>query len=289
MRTWDLKIIILKMFGDREFYGYEIHKKLASENIRMEISRLYRILNEMMQEGLLDGRWEKSQRGPRRRIYQIGKEGRTALEKILLDAIKTVHMFYGKYLMSLLPKVNVFKNVFGQLTVGLEDDSNIACVTLQYSPMHEGLMRYVYKISPQGQTYLIKPSSVQTNLKLDNLTVLAGSYSPIFLRKDFLDLLLIIDLPPKDSLPKAVKEWNRVLRQSGRLAIITPTILLQKYEDPLNIGDFVEKHEHETIEQHDRVDKPFLQQLLNRHFNKVEERDIVHMTTISATEPKGFN
>jgi len=289
VRKWDLKTMILKMFGDREFYGYEVHKKLASENIKMEISRLYRILNEMMKEGLLAGRWEKSQLGPRKRVYQIGKKGRKALEKILLDAIKTVHMFYGKYLMSLLPKVNVFNNIYEPLTVGLQEKSNIACVTPQYSPMHERFMRYVHKILAQGQIYIIKPSSVQIDLKLDNLTVLAGSYSSIFLRKDFLDLLIIIDLPPKNSLPTALKEWHRVLRQSGKLAIMTPTILLQKYEDPLNIGDFVEKYEHETIEQQERVDKEFLQQLLNGHFNKVEERDIVHMTIISATEPKEFS
>lgn len=288
MRTRDFKRIILKMFGDREFYGYEVHKTLASEDIKMEISRLYRVLNEMMREELLTGRWVKSQLGPRKRVYQIGRKGRKELDRILLGAIKTVHMFYGKYLMSLLPEVNVLGNVFGQLTVGLEEKSNIACVTPQYSPMHERFMRYVHKISPQGKIYVIKPSSVQIDLKLDNLTVLAGSYTSIFLRRDFLDLLVIIDLPSKNSLAPAFKEWSRVLRQGGKLAILTPTILVQKYEDPMTIGDFVEKYEHETIEQREMVDKEFLQQVLNSHFNKVEEREVVHMTIISASEQKDF-
>lgn len=286
MRTRDLQRIILRMFGDREFYGYEVHKRLASEDIKMEISRLYRILNEMMREGLLDCRWEKSRLGPRKRVYQVGRKGRKELDRILMDAIKTVHMFYGKYLMSLLPTVNVFGIIFGHLTVGLEAKSNIACVTSQHSPMHERFLRYVSKISDQGAIYVIKPSSIQIDLKLDNLTVLAGNYSSIFLRKDYLDLLVIIDLPPKNSLAAALKEWHRVLRQHGKLAILTPTILLQKHEDPLTIGDFVEKHEHETIEQHEKVDKPFLQQLLRSHFHKVDERDVVHMTVIAATEPK---
>lgn len=64
MRTEDLKNIILRMFGHKKFYGYEIHKKLASENIKIEISRLYRVLNEMMKDKLLEGRWEKSHIGP---------------------------------------------------------------------------------------------------------------------------------------------------------------------------------------------------------------------------------
>jgi DNA-binding PadR family transcriptional regulator len=48
------------MIGRRELYGYEIHKMLAIEGSDVEISRLYRILNEMSKEGLLEGRWAKS-------------------------------------------------------------------------------------------------------------------------------------------------------------------------------------------------------------------------------------
>jgi len=50
MRTKDLKMFILKMFGGREFYGYDVHKKLGSEDVKIAISRLYRVLNEMLRE-----------------------------------------------------------------------------------------------------------------------------------------------------------------------------------------------------------------------------------------------
>jgi len=48
------------LFGNREFYGYEVHKVLVSEDVKVEISRLYRVHNEMMREVLLEGRWKKS-------------------------------------------------------------------------------------------------------------------------------------------------------------------------------------------------------------------------------------
>jgi len=60
MRTGDLKQVTLKLFGNREFYGYEVHKVLVSEDVKVEISRLYRVHNEMMREVLLEGRWKKS-------------------------------------------------------------------------------------------------------------------------------------------------------------------------------------------------------------------------------------
>ncbi len=52
MRTVDLKRTILKVFGDREFYGYDVHKVLVSR--RVETSRLYLVLTEMLREGLLE-------------------------------------------------------------------------------------------------------------------------------------------------------------------------------------------------------------------------------------------
>ena len=68
--------------------------------------------------------------------------------------------------------------------------------------------------------------------------------------------------------------------------ILTPTVLIHKYEDPLTIGDFVEKYEHETIEEGEQTNKEFLQALLKNFFNKVEERQIVHMTIFLASEPR---
>ncbi len=283
MRTVDFKKTILKMFGGREFYGYEAHKLLLSRGVEIEISRLYRVLIEMLREELLEGRWEKSSEGPKRRIYRMAEKGRDELNEIFLDAIQIVHMFYGKYLMGLSPEVDVLDSVFSSLTENLQVASNIACVTRQYTPMHEWFLRTAKRISPQGKIYLIKQESVQEDLNLDNLTVMDGSHCDISLRNDFLDLLVIMDLPPKSSLELAVREWNRVLRHDGKLGILTPSILLQEHEDPLTIGDFVEKHEHEIIEKGEKIDKKSLQAQLRDLFIGFEERQIVHMTIITAS------
>ncbi|UCC33130.1 MAG: helix-turn-helix transcriptional regulator [Candidatus Bathyarchaeota archaeon] len=286
MRTEDLKKTVLKMFGGREFYGYEVHKILLSRDVDIEISRLYRVLTEMMREGLLEGRWEKSRKGPKRRIYKIGEKGRDELDKMFLEAIQIVHMFYGKYLMGLVPKVNVLDIIYSPLTEGLEARSNVACVTPQYTPMHGWFVQTAHGISPQGQIYLIKPKLVEIDLNLENLTVMNGSYSDISLREGLLDLLVIVDLPRKNSLEAALKEWHRVLKPDGKLGIVTPSILLQEHEDPLTIGDFVEKYEHETIERGEKIDRRFLQTQLKSFFTRVKERQIVHMAVIQASPRK---
>jgi PadR family transcriptional regulator PadR len=286
MRAQELKRTILRMYGGGEFYGYDVHKRLALAGIQVEVSYLYRVLNEMLREGLLEGRWEKSPLGPRKRIYRVDKQGREELERTLLDAIGTVHMFYGKYLMGLAPKLNVVEDICTPLMDGLQEKCNIGVLASQYSPMIEGLIRTMRGISPGGKTFLIKPASGPDDLKLHGLTVIAGTYNDIPLRKDLLDLLLVIGLPPKNSLATALAHWHRVLNSGARLAVMVPTILLEAYEDPLTIGDFVEKHEHETIEMGERIDKEALLALLKDAFIRVEERQIVHITILQASRPQ---
>lgn len=286
MKTADFKNIILKMFGNREFYGYEIHKMLASEGFNVEISRLYRILGEMSKEGLLQGRWEKSQLGPDRRVYKLGTNGKNELNKILFDAISTVHSFYGMYLINLSPKVNVIDNIMNPLIGGLKDNETIAFITSRYSPMNEVIVSYLHNKMPQGKIFLVKPKSISLDLRLDNVLLMDGSFGDIPLKDDYVDLLFIIDLPNENALEKAVKEWRRVINKNGILAILTPTILVSKYEEPMSIGDFVEKYEHEAIEKGLRIDREHLQAFLDNSFNVVHERDFVHMTIFMASEKK---
>jgi DNA-binding PadR family transcriptional regulator len=282
MRTRDLKGIILKMFGDSEFYGYDVHKELLALDMKIEISRLYRVLKEMLREGLLDWRWEKSYLGPKKRVYRLGEKGRKELDNILLGAIRTVHMFYGKYIMNLTDQVNPVDSLCSLLVDDLKGD-NLGYLTGRYSGMNELMVRQLHGQVPSVMTYFIKPDSVQIELKLDNLVFLDGTYDSVPLRKDYLDLLVVVDLPPIDTLEEALREWRRVVKQDGRLAILAPTILMNKYKDPLTIGDFVERHEHETIEKGTQIDREYLQSLIETHFKKIEESQILHITALIAS------
>jgi DNA-binding PadR family transcriptional regulator len=289
LRTVDFKNNILKMFGSRELYGYEIHKMLAIEGSDVEISRLYRILNEMSKEGLLEGRWAKSQLGPERRLYTIGTNGRNELNKILLDAISTVHSFYGRYLVNLAPKFNMIESIIIPLTGGLKGNENIAFIAPRCSPMYDVILSYLKREVPQGKIFFVEPKSVKSDLRRDDILLVDGSYVDIPLKDDYVSLVFVIDLPNQDVLEKALKEWSRVINQNGTIAILTPSILVSKYEEPMSIGDFVEKYEPEAIEKGLHADKEHLKALLNRFFNVVHEMELVHMTTFTASQKKVGN
>ena len=285
MRTDELKKVILKMFGGSELYGYDVNRRLALQGVDVELSRLYRVLNEMKKDGLLNDRWERSHHGPRKKMYSVSEKGEEELNKILLEAIGTVHRFYGEYLMSLYPEINVFGDVLGLLAEGLEGHEKIAYLTSKYLGSHELIVSRLKEMIPDGKIYIVKPDSLDISVNLENVYIQNGSYDDIPFKNGFVDRLILIDLPNKDAIEDSAREWQRVVHEKGMLSIFTPTILIQKQDDPLTIGDFVEKHEHEIIEKGEHVDRGLLLSTLGNLFQKVVEREAVHMSIISAQEP----
>ena len=286
MRTDDYKIAILKIFKGKEFHGYEAHKRLASEDIEIEISRLYRILNEMLREGLLEGRWARSQLGPKMRVYRVGKEGDEKLNKILNEAIETVHYFYSEYLRGLPSEVNAFNIICSLLSRGLNEKASIVYITAQYSTPHERILRGLHSQIPEAKIYLVKPDSLVVDLKLDNLVFLDyGPQHSIPLRDSYADLIVVADIPKQRSLENALSELSRVSKQEGKLAFIAPTVAVKKYEDPMDIGDFIEKHEHEAnFGNDDYADEILIERALKKSFRKVEAKQVIHVTIIQASE-----
>jgi DNA-binding PadR family transcriptional regulator len=271
------------MFRGNDFYGYDIHKRLQTEGVEVELSRLYRVLNDMLKEGLLDSRWEKSSSGPRKRMYQIGAMGKKELNKILLDSISTIHSFYGDYLLSIRSKVDVFGKILGFITDDLKGNENIAYVCNRFIGMDQMIVSQIYRKVPEGNVYLIKPSHVEADLILDKLSILDGDYDNIPLRSNHIDRLVSVSLPRKVSFEGSIKEWDRVVNSGGSVAILTPAILLQKYEDPLSIGDFVERYEHEFIEEGEHIEGDYVLNEIKQYFQDVAELNYVHITAILAS------
>jgi DNA-binding PadR family transcriptional regulator len=285
MRTVDFKITILKMFRRGEFYGYDIHRRLEREGIEIEFSRLYRILNGMDKENLLKSRWEKSTAGPRKKIYTIGEEGIKELRKIFLEAVGTVHDFYGDYLFGLYPKIKIFDEVFDWLMGGLKGSEKVGYLINNNSTMHEMVIHNLRRRIPQGRLYIIVSKKYTRKLNVESVEVIRGEYDNISLKNNFLDMIVTIEPSSKEILEVSLREFSRVLDQDGRLGIIAPSVLVQKQEDPLTIGDFIEKNEHEVIEHGKPLEKEYLFKIMRKYFQTIKEKELVHMTLIQASIP----
>lgn len=281
LRTDDLKRAILLMLRNDEFYGYDINRRLAQQDMSSNISRLYGILNEMQKDRLLRDRWERSKEGPRKKMYSLTDKGREALNEILLDAISTVHLFYGDYLKSLFPRVDVFGEIMGVLTNGLNEGDSTAYISHDFSGINQVLIRSIRKTNPQGKLYLIKPSGLDFSIDMENTNIIDGVYHDLPFKDDFIDRLVVIGVPTPETLVESTKEWSRVVKDGGRLTVITPSILIQEHEEPMTIGDYVEKYEHQIIEKGSILDPEKFISSLRSNFANVVESEAIHITFIT--------
>jgi PadR family transcriptional regulator PadR len=281
MRTPELKKTILEMAGLNEFYGYEIHQELAEKNINVGIGRLYAILGEMKSDGLLKDRWEKSNSGPRRRIYRIASKGKVERERILMEAIKTVHDFYIEYLLSLPPELSAFDTISTLLAKGTGKEINIAYAAPGISGLIKRLLHRLKEERPKANIYAVCPKTEASEIDLEGISVLDGTLQDIPIKDGYLSLLVVTGSIKKDCLDDCLTEWRRVIGPKGKLALVTPTALIANYEDPLGIGEFIEKREHPPPEGEDHLDARLLKTALGKHFMTVREERVVHVTVLT--------
>ncbi len=280
MRTPEIKTAILKLASSKEFYGYEIHRELEEKNIKIGIGRLYSILAEMKNAGLLEDRWEKSNTGPKRRIYRIGRKGKLEREKILMEAIKTVHEFYTEYLLSLPKEKSAFKIISRILTEKLSNEANIGYAATRYSEPVKRIMRQLRSDVPKGKIYAITSNAAGLNLEMEDAFIIEGSFEDVPIKDSYLDLLVVTGPIRSDSLKEYLSEWRRVLSDSGILAIVTPTATITTYQDPLDIGEFVEQREHPKLQKDDPISSESLETEMQNYFKQIELRRVVHITLV---------
>jgi len=288
LRSEELMSKIIMMVGDGEFYGYEIHKILQAQGIKIEISRLYRLLNEMLSKDWFNSKWIKSQSGPQKRMYTLGKEGRRKRQELLLEAIGVIHKFYGEYLRKLPSELNVFNKMVNFTTSGLIKNSKIGLVNEGKTKMVDVIIKELNLKVPSAKIYLITPGSIKDYVKIDNLLKLEGTYDSIPLKNSFLDLLIVMGIPKIQLFISAIKEWSRLMHRGSKLVIMSPTVLIRHYADPKNIGQFFEEYEHYEADKTEKIGLDSMKQELKKIFKKVQEKSIIHLTLLKASEPLVF-
>ncbi len=285
MRSLELKRAILRLFRGQEFYGYEIKTKLSSEGYNIELTRLYRVLNEMLSEKLLKARWKKSSKGPKRRMYSVGEKGETELTKILKDAIYVVHEFYSEYLRKIAPQI--LNDFIKFMTNGLNGEVRIVYVVSEPTVMHKHLLKSIQHRLPKGEIYFVKPETMSFDEEVSNLSLLNGSFQMIPLKQDFVDLLVVPNLSGIQNLDDGIQEWHRLLKNNGKLVIGLPSALFHQYNDPLTIGQYMEKIEHQGNHANWQFDKELLEKNLARYFGEIEHGHFVHMTVYIVSKKHG--
>ena len=76
-------LLVLTVIGDGELYGYEIARQIRERSggaFAPSEGSLYPTLHRLEQDGALTATWRASERGPRRRYYQVTPNGHRLLQ-----------------------------------------------------------------------------------------------------------------------------------------------------------------------------------------------------------------
>lgn len=88
---------LLLLLDRRPCHGYELRRLLHSAVGDIEITKLYRWLRDMENEGLVESETQTGHRGPSRRVYRLGPRGERCLREVLRDSIGVVLHFYDAF------------------------------------------------------------------------------------------------------------------------------------------------------------------------------------------------
>jgi hypothetical protein len=220
-------------------------------------------------------------------MYSVGKKGETELHQILIEAIDVVHEFYSEYLRKIAPQV--LNDLVQFMTNGLKGAALIVYIVSEPTVMHKFLLKSIRHKLPESVIYFIKPETMSFDEEFSNLSLLNGSFQMIPLKQDFADLLIAPNLSGVHNLEDAVQEWHRLLKNTGKLVIGIPSVLIQQYKDPLKIGQYMEKIEHQSIKTKVQFDQDYLEKILGRYFNEIEHTHVVHLTVYSVTGKRRFD
>lgn len=284
MKTDALRLDILKSISNKEACGYEIHRRLSDCGKQVDIGRLYKVLIEMLTEGVLGCRWEKSEKGPEKRVYYLSIQGKKALEGDLLEAINTVHSHYRAYLLNLPNKSSIFEGLAKMIIPKNTQISKIALYAAQPNPMHDPILNAIQNRSTAQEVCLVHSHQTSANPRTATLASLKGEFESLPFKERYLDLLIVEGLPDSKKAVQAIEEWYRVLRSNGTLVVIAPKTLFLTVKDPLNIGDYIEKIEHQNLDENESIKGETLQQLLKNCFVNVQKKEILQMTTLICHE-----
>lgn len=279
MRKDDLKKTIVEMLNTAEMHGYEVQKQLASRGFRPHLSYLYRVLAEMEKEGYLEGSRVKSTLGPEKKVYRLGKKGSEELDEELKGAVRTIHVRYMEYLAKLPPGKSAIQKLQRLLDAQAGRGDKILVVTPKV--FYDWMILPLCNRLKEGKIYLVKPQSVKVNMECANLIVLDAPDENIILKNNFVDAVRVHGEP--ENVHTALKEFHRVLRKDGSLALIVPYSHSHRDNFPLTLGEFVEKVEHEvSTEDKTQLDYAATGSLLSRYFRRVKRYRLAHLAIFVA-------
>jgi DNA-binding PadR family transcriptional regulator len=265
-----LERAVLRALHGKELHGYAIQRELTSAGFVVEVGNLYRVLRSMEGQGQVRSHWSESHRGPKKRLYAVGPEGRRQREVMLREAIFTLLQEYADYLTA-------------HVAPQTEDlEGTIVVVTSPFfDPVRQTVLRRISSRLVRGRLYLVKPPQVSFEYDHRKVTVLDGSHTSIPVQDDAATGVIFNDIPAAPGMAQALDEAMRVLHPDGWLSIATlfPT---RPADDPAPLSVYLFRLMATLFGPIPSVDPEELERQLHERFRSVHRITLADETVFNA-------
>ena len=228
-------ILILLQF--HPCHGYEIIQTLSEQLGPLNLPTVYRWLREMESEELIVGKMHPSPKGPKRKIFHLGKRGRKKTRELLKNAMKLVLLFYDAY------RCYAATDMYDYI----ENDGIAPCKSTRggvffaahplLSERHKDIIEYIAFRNGKSRIDILGDASFLEGLNFRYRSI-TGNHYDIPVRSSKYREVWISGLPHIRDLPSSIDEWKRILCHGGVLRIIAPFVFFEEPREP-RIEEFI--------------------------------------------------
>ncbi|MEA3198834.1 MAG: Transcriptional regulator PadR-like family [Thermoplasmata archaeon] len=204
---------ILRLLRAQPMHAYAVAARLAQEGETADRATVYRRLDRLERAGLLASSDAPGQ-GPRRRVYRVAPAGTRALHDELRGALDRLMAAYH----DATRRRSGGGSRMPEGPVAMVSGSRVGSLELR-------ILGHYAAARPRQTFLVVPPGTALPGRAPPGLVVMEGAWSALPLRDAHARLLFVNELPPTRALPRAAREWARVLAPGGTLHAIAPAPL----------------------------------------------------------------
>lgn len=255
--TSSLDLRLLRALRDGPTHGYALARQLADEADRATV---YRRLAALRRASLVASTSQRGA-GPERKAYALTPSGELRLREELREATRVLMEAFAARAR---PRGGAG---------GAPPRPPIVFVSgSRFSGIERRIVASLARGSP-GRVHLVMRASMGDESARETralpVPLVEGSWSEIPFRDGYARTLFVNELPPRASLPAAVREWARVLAKGGALHVIAPAPL-PRGADPF-IDFLAELRDELHPDSADAPEGANVTRALAKHFDDVDE------------------
>lgn len=219
---------ILIMLSDVSLHGYGIWNIILERYPDMRLNTLYRWMNDLESQGLIEARIKQGVRGPDRKVYTLTNEGQKRIKQLTRDAIRLMVDVYRRYRLF---SAQYFNNIQRAAAWSNSKGRVLIAPFQRFLDIESSLIRSLVDDMVGRPIDFVGHIPGIPNRK-PRPRILKGCIRDLPVRNEIYDEVWLWGMPKRGGFIPSVDECRRVLVKGGILCLAIPFLTTSDYVSP---------------------------------------------------------